>query len=125
MGSVLLLRHGETEWSLTGRHTGLTDVPLTDEGRRVAASLEARLAPLEPVLVLASPLARARETAEIVAEALGLPVERRPALREVDVGSWQGLTRDEVEEGEELHQEYEEERAESRSRRRRRDDDDD
>jgi probable phosphoglycerate mutase len=59
---VFLMRHGETEWSLSGRHTGLTDLPLTPHGAQQAAALEAVLAPLAFGLVLCSPRLRARET---------------------------------------------------------------
>ena len=92
---VTLVRHGETEWSRKGLHTGLTDVPLTDEGRRVAASLESRLAHLEPALVLASPLARARETAALA----GFPdAEIEPDLVEVDYGDAEGRRTREIRE---------------------------
>ena len=93
-----MARHGETDWNRERRFQGHADPPLNDVGREQAAELAQTLAESKLAAVYASPLARARETAEIVAGVLGLPVEMRPALREVDVGSWQGLTRDEVEE---------------------------
>jgi broad specificity phosphatase PhoE len=95
--TILLARHGETDWNRERRFQGHADPPLNELGRRQARELADSLADSGVTAVYASPLARARETAEIVAAALGLPVEPRPALREVDVGSWQGLTRDEVE----------------------------
>jgi broad specificity phosphatase PhoE len=95
--TILLARHGETDWNRERRFQGHADPPLNELGRRQARELAESLADSGVVAVYASPLARARETAEIVAEMLGLPVETRASLREVDVGSWQGLTRDEVE----------------------------
>src|SRR5690349_11768706 len=60
-----LVRHGETEWSRSGKHTSTTDLPLTEEGERVARTLRDRLAGLDPDLVLSSPRQRARRTAEL------------------------------------------------------------
>ena len=96
--TILIARHGETDWNRERRFQGHADPPLNELGREQARELAAALAESGVTAVYSSPLARARETAEIVAAALGLPVETRDALREVDVGSWQGLTRDEVEE---------------------------
>jgi 2,3-bisphosphoglycerate-dependent phosphoglycerate mutase len=95
--TILIARHGETDWNREHRFQGHADPPLNELGRAQARELAETLAGSEVTAVYASPLARARETAEIVAEVLGLPVETRTALREVDVGSWQGLTRGEVE----------------------------
>ena len=74
---VWLLRHAETEWSRDGRHTGRTDVPLTDGGRERARALRERIAGREFALVLSSPLSRARETAELA----GLTPELRDDMR--------------------------------------------
>ena len=63
--SVVLVRHGETEWTISGQHTGRTDVPLTAEGRREAERLRDRLAGLEPAIVLTSPRQRACETSRL------------------------------------------------------------
>jgi len=99
--TLLLVRHGETDWNAEGRLQGHTDRPLNDFGRRQAAALAERLA-AEPAIdaVYASDLSRARETAEILAHRLGLPVVTVPDLRERNWGNWEGLTgseRDRVE----------------------------
>jgi broad specificity phosphatase PhoE len=98
--TLLLVRHGETDWNAEGRLQGHTDRPLNDFGRRQAAALADRLAGDGIDAVYASDLARARETAEILAERLGLPVVTDPDLRERNWGNWEGLTgseRDRVE----------------------------
>ena len=95
--TILMARHGETDWNRENRFQGHADPPLNELGREQARELAKRLTDADLAAVYASPLARASETAEIVAAELRLPVETRPALREVDVGSWTGLTRDEVE----------------------------
>jgi broad specificity phosphatase PhoE len=95
--TILIARHGETDWNRERRFQGHADPPLNELGRQQAGELAEALAGSDVTAVYSSPLARARETADIVAAALELPVESREALREVDVGSWQGLTRDEVE----------------------------
>ncbi|HYI80182.1 MAG TPA: histidine phosphatase family protein [Thermoleophilaceae bacterium] len=87
---IVLARHGETEWSRDRRHTGLTDVPLTDVGRRQATTLKPRLADRELVKVLVSPLSRAVETCELAGVADR--AERRPELVELDYGDAEGLT---------------------------------
>ena len=96
MTTILLARHGESDWNRTRRWQGHADRPLTALGRRQARELAERLANTELDAVYSSDLQRARETAEIVASGRGLAVHELPALREVDVGSWSGLTRDEA-----------------------------
>jgi broad specificity phosphatase PhoE len=92
---VWLLRHAETEWSRTGKHTGRTDIPLTDNGREVARSLRPRLEGHAFALVLCSPLARARETAKLAGlECSGL----RDDLLEWDYGEYEGITTPEIRE---------------------------
>jgi broad specificity phosphatase PhoE len=98
--TLLLVRHGETDWNAEGRLQGHTDRPLSDYGRRQAQHLAAELEGQELEAIYSSDLARARETAEIVGERLGLPVVLDPDLREKNWGSWEGLTpveRDRVE----------------------------
>jgi probable phosphoglycerate mutase len=94
---ILLARHGETEWNRVGRWQGHADPPLNDAGRSQAAELAERLAGDGIAAVYSSDLARARETASVVAARLGLGVVEDVGLREIDVGSWSGLTRAEVE----------------------------
>jgi broad specificity phosphatase PhoE len=92
---VWLVRHAETEWSRTGKHTGRTDIPLTDNGREVARSLRPRLEGHAFALVLCSPLARARETAKLAGlECSGL----RDDLLEWDYGEYEGITTPEIRE---------------------------
>jgi len=87
---VVLVRHGETEWSRDGRHTGKTDIPLTDGGRRQAKALGAELSAWQFVLVLTSPLARARDTCTLAG--YGKDAHVRPELVEWDYGRYEGLT---------------------------------
>jgi broad specificity phosphatase PhoE len=93
---IVLVRHGPTEWSVSGRHTGKTDLPLTEDGRAAAASLRERLAGYEFTTVLTSPLLRARETAELAG--LGDRAEPEADLREYDYGDYEGLTTDQIRE---------------------------
>jgi broad specificity phosphatase PhoE len=96
--TILLARHGETDWNREGRWQGWADPPLNDTGRAQARALAAQLRDVPFDAVYASDLRRAFETAEIVAEPHGVPVVADPGLREIDVGSWSGLTRTELEE---------------------------
>ena len=91
---LVLIRHAQTEWSLNGRHTGRTDIPLTDAGRERAAGLPARLAGWHFDLVLTSPLQRARETAQL--SGLGEQAQDREQLLEWDYGDYEGLTSPEI-----------------------------
>jgi probable phosphoglycerate mutase len=92
--SVWLLRHAETEWSRSGRHTGRTDIPLTDHGREVARELRRRLEGQSFALVLCSPLSRARETCELAG--LGERPQLRDDLLEWDYGGYEGITTAEI-----------------------------
>jgi broad specificity phosphatase PhoE len=96
--TILLARHGESDWNRDRRWQGHADRPLTDLGREQARALADRLAATELDAVYSSDLERARETATIVAEPHQLLVKELSDLREVDVGSWSGLTRAEAEE---------------------------
>jgi len=97
MTTILLARHGETEWNRIGRYQGWADPPLNDTGREQARVLAEQLRSTPFDAVYSSDLRRARETAEIVAAPHAVPVVVEPGLREVDVGEWSGLTRAEVE----------------------------
>ncbi|MFG1928333.1 histidine phosphatase family protein [Cryptosporangium sp. NPDC048952] len=96
--AVILVRHGETEWSKSGQHTSRTDLPLTENGEAVALALKPVLATAlggrPPVLALSSPLTRARRTAELA----DVPVELDGDLREVDYGEYEGITTPQIRE---------------------------
>jgi broad specificity phosphatase PhoE len=94
--SLVLVRHGETDWNRENRFQGHADPPLNDAGRRQAQDLARSLTGTFSA-VYSSPLRRASETADILAAGLGPQVTISEELREVDLGSWQGLTRSEVE----------------------------
>ena len=96
--AIYLARHGETAWNREGRWQGQNDIPLHDEGRQQARALAERLRGCGVTRVYTSDLLRARETADIVAAALGLaPVTPDPDLRERCFGVFEGLTREECE----------------------------
>jgi broad specificity phosphatase PhoE len=90
VAEIVLVRHGETEWSANGRHTSRTDLPLTEAGHRQAAGLAVSLSEWSFGLVLCSPLRRARETCELAG--LGDRAEISEELREWDYGDYEGLT---------------------------------
>jgi probable phosphoglycerate mutase len=97
MGQLIVLRHGETEWSRSGRHTGRTDIPLTDRGiasaQALAPVVSKLLAGRDPAAVFASPAQRAKPTAELA----GLTVTRTdPDLWEYDYGGYEGITTAEI-----------------------------
>jgi broad specificity phosphatase PhoE len=91
---VYLVRHGETAWSATGRHTGLTDLPLTERGERNAKSLRERLAGMVFTRVLTSPLQRAVRTCELAG--FGAVAEVDPDLVEWNYGDYEGLRTAEI-----------------------------
>jgi broad specificity phosphatase PhoE len=93
---IVVVRHGETEWSIARKHTGRTDLPLTDAGRERAAALAGILGERSFALVLVSPLLRARETCELAG--LGDRAEISEDLREWDYGDYEGLTTPEIRE---------------------------
>lgn len=87
---IYLVRHGETEWSLSGQHTGITDIPLTANGRSVAKLFEPLAAKMSFAMVLTSPLERARTTCELAG--LGEQAEVDRNLMEWNYGEYEGLT---------------------------------
>lgn len=95
-GKLLLVRHGQTEWARDGRHTGLTDVALTELGEQQARAAGALVVDLlggkEPALTLTSPLSRAARTAELA----GLSAQVEPRLVEWDYGRYEGLTAEQI-----------------------------
>ncbi|MEY9872155.1 broad specificity phosphatase PhoE [Streptacidiphilus sp. MAP12-33] len=93
MGQLIVIRHGQTEWSLSGRHAGRTDVPLTAAGEASARALAPRLAHRRPVAVFTSPLSRAARTAELAGLTDAQP---DPDLLEWDYGGYEGLTADRI-----------------------------
>jgi probable phosphoglycerate mutase len=94
--TLLLTRHGETDWNAQRRWQGHSDPPLNERGREQARELAAMLDGVD--VIYASDLARARETAEILGRRLGLEVRLDPRLRERSFGAWEGKTWDELEE---------------------------
>ena len=101
MTTILLVRHGETEWNLARRYQGWSDSPLTERGLGQAAAIGRRLALLPEAAaaeIVASPLGRARRTAEIIAQCLGrtAPPRADERLREISIGDWDGLGRAEI-----------------------------
>ena len=90
---LLMLRHGQTDFSAQGRYSGRADLPLTELGERQAAAAAIRLASTGDVAaVVSSPMLRAKQTAQPVAGALGLPLRVHDGLTEADFGTWEGLT---------------------------------
>jgi broad specificity phosphatase PhoE len=94
--TIVLVRHGETDWNRERRYQGHADTPLNEAGRAQARELAETLRSEDVSAVYTSPLRRASETARIVAGRLGLEARELEPLREIDVGDWQGLTVDEV-----------------------------
>jgi broad specificity phosphatase PhoE len=93
---LVCVRHGRTDWNLSGRFQGQTDVPLDDEGRAQARALAAFLRTVAFDYAVTSDLARARETAEIIAQDRELEVVRDSGWREMQFGQWEGLTWNEI-----------------------------
>jgi probable phosphoglycerate mutase len=96
MTTLLLARHGETDWNSERRWQGHADRPLNETGRSQATELAESLDGTAVAAIYSSDLARARETAEIVGTRLGLPVALDRGLREVDVGDWSGVRHNEI-----------------------------
>lgn len=91
---IYLIRHGETKWSLSGQHTGRSDIELTDAGREQARNLRTRLGAKQFALVLNSPLRRASETCELAG--YGAVAVAEPDLMEWSYGSYEGVTGDQI-----------------------------
>ena len=87
-----LLRHGQTKWNIEGKIQGKTDVLLNEDGMEQAGFLAKAMEHCEARALFSSPLLRAKQTAEIVAGKMGLPVTVLPELKEVDFGLWEGCT---------------------------------
>jgi len=99
MTLILLIRHGETEWNRVERFRGRADVPLNATGLAQAEATGKHVAACwQPVAVYASPLSRAVQTAQAVAQHFHLPVQPHPGLLDIDYGEWQGLSPDEARE---------------------------
>ncbi len=96
MTRFILIRHGETDWNAEGRYQGQSDVPLNDRGRRQSAELAAELRENQPAAIYCSDLKRASESAEILGRALGVHVYQDPRLREIHLGSWEGMLFEEI-----------------------------
>ena len=98
MTRLILIRHGETDWNVEGRYQGQSDVSLNDRGRREFASLAATVAESNPSVIYSSDLSRAKESAEIIGRVLGLSVCVDSRLREIHLGSWEGMLFQEIQE---------------------------
>lgn len=112
---LILMRHGQTAWNVDGRFQGQRDIELNDVGRRQAAEAAPFVASLRPDRIVASPLGRARDTAAEVAALVGIEVEIDERIKEIHVGSWEGLVPREIGE---LDPEYARAVAERRDHRR-------
>jgi broad specificity phosphatase PhoE len=93
-----LIRHGQTDWNVLGKWQGHAYIGLNQEGHRQAQQVAFALADTNASLIYTSDLPRARQTADYIADVVKIPVILDPRLREIDVGDWQGLTAEEVDE---------------------------
>lgn len=93
---LILIRHGETDWNVTLKYQGQSQVPLNAQGRRQAELTAERLRRLQATALYASDITRAWETGMIIGAALNITLQPMPELREIDVGQWEGLTPEEL-----------------------------
>jgi alpha-ribazole phosphatase len=91
MTTLLLIRHGQTDWNVEGRYTGQSDIPLNETGREQARYLAERLQDAPPDVMISSDLRRASETANIIAEVTEAPIHTDARLREINQGVWEGM----------------------------------
>jgi broad specificity phosphatase PhoE len=96
MTQLCLIRHGQTDWNLEGRYQGQSDVPLNKNGLAQALSLTEKLNGHSFSAIYSSDLTRARQTAENIADHLGLTVQVEPRLREINQGEWEGVLVEEI-----------------------------
>ena len=97
MTRLILIRHGETDWNAQGRWQGHTDVPLNQNGHEQSRQLVADLEDYPIDAIYTSDLRRARETARLLSQNKGIAIQADPRLREINLGVWEGLTRQEIE----------------------------
>jgi len=95
--NILLVRHGETAWNREGRYQGRTDIPLSPDGETQVRALAVRLAHVPIALAIASPLARARATAQAILAGRAVELASEPALIEISHGAWEGQLSSDVE----------------------------
>lgn len=95
---LYLIRHGETDWNLEQRFQGMADIPLNASGRQQAQWVAARFETISFQHIFSSDLSRAYETAQIIAQLSNIPIQSHLALREINVGDWQGYTWTEIQE---------------------------
>lgn len=96
MTRLVLVRHGETDWNVEGRYQGQADPPLNERGKAQARQVAEALRPIGIDVIYSSPLRRAWQTAEIIAQTLGVPLFAEPRLMEIHQGDWQGRLRAEI-----------------------------